>query len=138
MNELTSESIQKDQIKLANIRYWTWKEDCLLLNNILFQLPHTENCWHWSMLIALETYWGIRCMSDFVLKQSFYQQIIFLFLPIQSIVKAFESAQPYIQEPLNASQCLFLHFVLHSIPHLFEEYLSSLQPDKKLKRTLCL
>ena len=71
-------------------------------------------------------------MSIFVLTQSFYQQISF-FLPIQSMVKAFESAQPYIQEPLNASQCLFLHFVLHWFSHLFEEYLSSLQPDKKVK-----
>ena len=69
-------------------------------------------------------------MSNFVLTKSSYQQISF-FLPIQSMVKAFESAQPYLQEPLNASQCLSLHFVLHTLLHVFEEYLSSLQPDKK-------
>ena len=62
-------------------------------------------------------------MSMFVLNQTFFQQISF-FLPIQSMVKASESAQPYLQEPLKASQCLFLHIVLHWFSHLFDEYLS--------------
>lgn len=44
-------------------------------------------------------------------------------IPMQSIVKAFGSEQPCIQDPLNASHCWFLHLVeqrfLQPVENLF-------------------
>lgn len=51
-------------------------------------------------------------------------------LPIQSAVKALGLTHPSAQEPLNASQCCFLHLfghvVVHPTPYLFQS-----QPERK-------
>lgn len=46
---------------------------------------------------------------------------------MQSIVRAFGSEHPWIQDPLNASQWLFLHLSGHSSSQL-GEYLMESQP----------
>lgn len=46
-------------------------------------------------------------------------------IPLQSNVFTFESKQPYIQDPLKASQCRSLQSVEHKLPHPEENLLSS-------------
>lgn len=48
-------------------------------------------------------------------------------IPMQSIVRAFGSVHPCIQDPLNASQCWFLHLVGQKFLQP-GEYLFGLQP----------
>ena len=53
------------------------------------------------------------------------------YLPRQSTVNAFALVQPYIQEPLNASQCWFVHLESQVFPQEAEEYRVTSQPEKK-------
>lgn len=76
--------------------------------------------WHTTVLI--------KCINSFVRS--------FMSLPRQSMVKALGLVHPYIQEPLNASQFLFLHLVSHIFPHELDEYLSILQPENNRKMVL--
>lgn len=54
-------------------------------------------------------------------------------LPKQSNVRAFGSEQPYMQDPLKASHCCFLHLVGHRLAHPWE-YLFLSQPKENKRQ----